>query len=68
MKKFKNLEQRNKFISGKLLDSIHLLEILADLADGRAKEDTILHIVNNNNVRLAFKEIEKCRKMISVSD
>ena len=66
MKKYKNLEDRNRIISGKLLESIYLLEILEEACESHAKEGTLVNIAIKN-VNIAFKEVEKCRKMISHS-
>jgi len=54
-------------ISGKLLDSINLLEIFKDITDGDAKEDTLLNILQENIIS-SFHEIEKCKSIISVPD
>ena len=66
MKKIKNLEERSRLISEKLLETIYLLEILEDAYEGEAKEGTIINLASKN-INIAFNEIEKCRKMISVS-
>ena len=59
MKKYKNLEERCRIISEKLLETIYLLEILEDFCESDAKAGTLISMTN---------EIEKCRKLISVSN
>ncbi|MBO6257463.1 hypothetical protein J6N69_05460 [bacterium] len=66
MKKYKNLEERSRIISEKLLESIYLLEILEQACESQAKKGTLVNIAIKN-VNIAFKEVEKCRKMISHS-
>ncbi|MBO6180336.1 hypothetical protein J6O86_01450 [bacterium] len=66
MKKIKNLEERSKIISEKLLEASYLLEILEEYYESNAKAGTIITIACKN-INIAFNEIEKCRKMISVS-
>ena len=67
MKNTKNLSQLHKDISGKLLDSIRLLEILETLNDGEPRNNVIIDILNRN-INSAFNSISKCRKIISVTD
>lgn len=67
MKKYKNLEERSKIISEKLLETIYLLEILEDFCESDAKAGTLVSMANKN-INISFHEIEKCRKLISVSD
>ena len=67
METTKNLAELSKSISGKLLDSLNLLNTLKDITDGEAKQTTLLTIVQNN-IKSAFNEIERCRKMIYISD
>ncbi len=67
METTKNLAELSKSISGKLLDSLNLLNTLKDITDGEAKQTTLLTIVQNN-IKSAFNEIEQCRKMIYISD
>ena len=62
-----NLAQICTEISGNLLDSINLLEILDNLADGDSKIDTIIDYLQQN-ITSAFKNIEKCRKIIYILD
>ena len=38
MKKYKNLEERSRIISEKLLESIYLLEILEQACESQAKK------------------------------
>lgn len=66
-KQRRSVEQINKDISGKLLDTLRLLEILEEMIDCSAKEELLVTIAKRN-VELAFKDIEKCRVMISVVD
>ena len=63
----KNRAQIHKDISGKLLDSIRLLEILDTLNDGEAKQAIIIDILNQR-ISYAFHSILKCRRMISTKD
>ncbi len=67
METTKNLAELSKSISGKLLDSLNLLNTLKDITDGEAKQTTLLTIIQNN-IKSAFNEIEQCRKMIYISD
>lgn len=67
METTKNLAELSKSISGKLLDSLNLLNTLKDIIDGEAKQTTLLTIIQNN-IKSAFNEIEQCRKMIYISD
>ena len=67
MKRTKNLSQLHKDISGKLLDSIRLLEILNTINDGEPKNDILIQMLNQK-ISSAFHNISKCRKMISFSD
>lgn len=67
METTKNLAELSKSISGKLLDSLNLLNTLKDITDGEAKQKTLLTIIQNN-IKSAFNEIEQCRKMIYISD
>lgn len=67
METTKNLADLSKSISGKLLDSLNLLNTLKDITDGEAKQTTLLTIIQNN-IKSAFNEIEQCRKMIYISD
>ena len=63
----KTLAQRSSEISGKLLDSIYLIEILKELNDGEGKIGTLLETICEN-INYAFKEIEECRSLISISE
>lgn len=63
----KNIKNLCKNRSGKLLDSLNLLNTLKDITDGEAKETTLLTIIQNN-IKSTFDEIEQCRKMIYISD
>ena len=67
MKKNKSLAKISKNISSKILDSIYLIDVLDDLADGEAKELTILNIIRNN-LKTSFNDIEQCRKIISIPE
>lgn len=67
METTKNLAELSKSISGKLLDSLNLLNTLKDITDGEAKQTTLLTIIQNN-IKSAFNEIKQCRKMIYISD
>jgi len=67
METTKNLAELSKSISGKLLDSLNLLNTLKNITDGEAKQTTLLTIIQNN-IKSAFNEIEQCRKMIYISD
>ena len=67
MKKYKNLEDRNRIISEKLLESIYLLEILEETYESQAKEGTLINLAIKN-INIAFKETEKSRKMISITE
>lgn len=59
-----SLSKLSRNISRKLLDSIYLLEIMEELTDGKAKEGTLLDIVQNK-IHTAFNDIEQCRKILS---
>lgn len=65
MEKETTLVELCKSVADKLLESINLLDILNDIADGEAKQGTILSILKNNIVT-SFVEIEECRKKIYV--
>jgi len=67
MEETKNLAEMGKDISGKLFDAITLLETLEEIVDGSRKEATLLSITKQN-IKLAFYEIEECRKMIYILD
>lgn len=60
----KNLEELTAEASGKLVDSIAIIDILSDMFDGSYKEDTVL-IILKNNVESAFRLIEQSRSLIS---
>jgi hypothetical protein len=64
MRKLQTIENITEEISGKLLDSIRLLEIFYELNDGEGKTDTLLRIIIAK-IKYAFFKIEKCRKFIS---
>lgn len=64
MKKIQTMKNITQEVSGKLLESISLLEIIYDLNEGEAKTETILKITINK-IKCAFFKIEKCRKFIS---
>ena len=66
-KKRRSVEEINREISRKLLDSFHILEILEDITEGEAKEDLLIRAVKDN-VWKSFKDVERCRTMISVVD
>ena len=57
------LAEHGKNISGKLLESIYLLEILDEIIDGEAKSGTVLSIIKKN-INSTFTEIEDFRRMI----
>ena len=57
------LAYKSENISGKLLKSIYLLDVLYDLIGGKAKEGTIINILKED-VEFAFKEVENCREII----
>ena len=63
----RNLAQIQKEISSKILDSIYLTDVLSDLTDGEAKFCTIVNHIKNN-LQISFKDIEQCRKMISIPE
>ena len=65
-KKHKNLAQLNKEISNRLLNSCYLLEILEDIMGGEAKEGILIDTVKRNVLK-SFDDIEKCRKIISMT-
>lgn len=66
-RKPKNLERLTKDVSGKVLDSMNLLDVLEELSDGDKKIYKIIRLISKN-LRCAFGDIETCRKMISVPD
>ncbi len=57
------LAYKSQNISGKLLKSIYLLEVLEDLSEGEAKEGTLINILQED-IKSAFKDVENCRKII----
>jgi len=61
----RNLAEINKDISLRLLDSVCILEILEDMFDGERKESFLIDTAKKN-LRKAFEDIEKCRKIISI--
>ena len=61
----RNLEYYTKNISGKILDTLYLAEILEDLIDGEKKSYILIKSIEQN-LKAAFNQIEKCRKVISV--
>ena len=67
MKRRKNLAELTRDISGRLLDSMYLAEVLEEQIDGEAKSDIILKILKNN-MKSAFYNIEECRKVIAIID
>ena len=66
-KKKRTLEEINRDVSGKLQDSFHLLEVLEYIIDGSSKEDLLVAILKRN-IKSAFKDIERCRNIISIAD
>lgn len=60
----KTLEERNREVSSKLLDSLYLLELLEEMLAENAKMSTVVSIITNN-VKSSFDEISECRSMIS---
>lgn len=64
MEEQQNLKELSEEISSKLLDSMRLIEILSELNDGEAKQETLLDIIRKNTT-CAFKNTETIRKMIS---
>lgn len=67
MKKQRSISELNKEISGYLLDSINLLEILENITDGEAREDVLIGLIKRK-IKSAFFDIEKCRKIVCISD
>ena len=61
------LAELTKDISGNLADSINLLNILEELADGEAKSDTLISIIKKN-ITSSFRNIETCRQKIYILD
>ena len=61
----KSLEELTAEISKLLIDSLDLLEIFDDIAEGERKMD---YIVSNleKNIKSAFENVERCRIMISL--
>ena len=64
MKKQKTLFQMNRQISEKLLEAIYLLDILRDIAEGEAKQDTLILKIKQN-IKSSFDQILLCRKILS---
>lgn len=56
-----------KKISGRLIESMHLLDILEDISGDLQKAETIISIVQNN-IRTSFNDIENCRQKIYICD
>lgn len=67
MKNKRTLAERTKLISGKILESLELIEVLYDLSDGDSRIVPIITIVERN-LKSAFRNIETSRDMISVPD
>ena len=61
----RNLEYYTKNISGKILDTIYLAEILEDLVDGEKKSYILIKSIEQN-LKTTFNQIEKCRRVISI--
>lgn len=53
MKKYKNLEERSKIISEKLLETIYLPEILEDFCESDEKAGTLVSMANKN-INISF--------------
>ena len=49
MKKYKNLEERSKIISEKLLETIYLLGILEDFCESDEKAGTLVSMANKTS-------------------
>ena len=67
VEEIKNLKELTKRISGDLLDTINMLDILKEITDGECKEDFLICSIQKN-VKNAFKHIEYCRQLISIPD
>lgn len=67
MEEIKNLEELTKKISGDLLDTINMLDILKEITDGECKKDFLICSIQKN-VNNAFNNIEYCRQLISITD
>ena len=64
MKKQKTLFQINRQISEKLLEAIYLLDILRDITEGEAKQDTLILKIKQN-IKSSFDQILPSRKILS---
>jgi len=66
MEETKNLAELHKEISGDLLDSIQMLEVLSDyICD--SKEGAVLDIIKIKT-KSAFDKVSNCRRMIYICD
>jgi len=65
-KKNRSLEVRTKTISGRILNSMRMIEILEtmDIEDVKIYE---LILIIKSNLKVSFNEIEVCRTMISIA-
>jgi len=61
--KQKKLEHHYENISSKLLESIYLVDVLEDLADGEGKTGTVLGIIKRD-LKSAFYKVESCREVL----
>jgi len=61
--KQKSIKYLHKNISSKLLESMYLVDVLEDLADGEGKTGTVLGIIKRD-LKSAFYKVESCREVL----
>lgn len=67
IKEQRNLAEISRDISNRLPDSIYVVEILDELECMGAKESAMLSKIGEN-IRNTFKDIERCRTIISIAE
>lgn len=63
MKNKFNLKTSQRHIASSLLQTIYIIDILEEIADGDGKMTAMLNYIRKN-VRFSFNETEKCRKLL----
>lgn len=61
--KYTKISKHQQIAAEKLLDSMYLLQILYEILESEGKFSTLLNVIRKN-VKFAFHEIEKCRKLL----
>ena len=62
-----NLRQMTEEISGKLLDTKYILEILTDMIEVEPRQNILISLARKH-VECSFKMVENCRRLISDFD